>query len=588
MKSAIVSIIAFGCSTRRLTERAIFSFAAPTSALLITTVVFCLSLISDAFAGTLDIGGGAGAQTLINSGTVLTNPGTINNQNGSQFYNLNAGAVLSNPGGGIINNFSGFLDANNNLQANTTGAISTIKNQFGAVLNNGDGSGAGLLLNGGVATSQPFVPGSTTAFILGNAQLLNTALINNQNGSHLDNWGTGAVLTNTAGGIINNFSGFLDANNNLQANTTGAISTIKNQFGAVLNNGDGSGSGVINNGNGALFLNTGAVVNNQNHSVIWNAGTLTNSSGGVINNDATSTINNLGVFQNSATTTSNGLINNAGSFQNSGAVQGTGVYSQSAGSTEVSGTLTQGTLNILGGSFTQTGASTITGNTSNAGTVSVLANTMKTAGTFTNTGNVTVASGATLNATTYVQLGGVTTLDGGRLDPVAVSLKGGILAGTGTVIGDVTNDATVILGKDSAHPGTLSEIGNYLQKANGTLSETIGSALVNGMFDITGNASLDGTLSIILLNGFQPFQGELFTLMALTGGIETGAFSGITGSDAADWIVLYNGNNVELQFGSAIGGVPEPSTWAMMLIGFAGLGFVAYRRQKKSAALAAA
>jgi PEP-CTERM motif len=29
--------------------------------------------------------------------------------------------------------------------------------------------------------------------------------------------------------------------------------------------------------------------------------------------------------------------------------------------------------------------------------------------------------------------------------------------------------------------------------------------------------------------------------------------------------------------------VPEPSTWAMMLIGFAGLGFVAYRRQKKTA-----
>jgi PEP-CTERM motif len=32
-------------------------------------------------------------------------------------------------------------------------------------------------------------------------------------------------------------------------------------------------------------------------------------------------------------------------------------------------------------------------------------------------------------------------------------------------------------------------------------------------------------------------------------------------------------------------GVPEPSTWAMMLIGFAGLGFMAYRRTKKSAAV---
>jgi hypothetical protein len=29
-----------------------------------------------------------------------------------------------------------------------------------------------------------------------------------------------------------------------------------------------------------------------------------------------------------------------------------------------------------------------------------------------------------------------------------------------------------------------------------------------------------------------------------------------------------------------IGAVPEPSTWAMMVIGFFGVGFLAYRRQK--------
>jgi len=34
----------------------------------------------------------------------------------------------------------------------------------------------------------------------------------------------------------------------------------------------------------------------------------------------------------------------------------------------------------------------------------------------------------------------------------------------------------------------------------------------------------------------------------------------------------------------AAGGVPEPSTWAMMLIGFAGLGFAGYRRSQKASA----
>jgi hypothetical protein len=34
-------------------------------------------------------------------------------------------------------------------------------------------------------------------------------------------------------------------------------------------------------------------------------------------------------------------------------------------------------------------------------------------------------------------------------------------------------------------------------------------------------------------------------------------------------------------------GVPEPSTWAMMILGFAGVGFVAYRRKSKPAFMAA-
>jgi hypothetical protein len=34
-------------------------------------------------------------------------------------------------------------------------------------------------------------------------------------------------------------------------------------------------------------------------------------------------------------------------------------------------------------------------------------------------------------------------------------------------------------------------------------------------------------------------------------------------------------------------GVPEPSTWAMMLLGFAGIGFMAYRRKAKPALMAA-
>jgi hypothetical protein len=35
---------------------------------------------------------------------------------------------------------------------------------------------------------------------------------------------------------------------------------------------------------------------------------------------------------------------------------------------------------------------------------------------------------------------------------------------------------------------------------------------------------------------------------------------------------------------TTVGGVPEPSTWAMMLLGFAGVGFMAYRRKRQGGA----
>jgi hypothetical protein len=55
----------------------------------------------------------------------------------------------------------------------------------------------------------------------------------------------------------------------------------------------------------------------------------------------------------------------------------------------------------------------------------------------------------------------------------------------------------------------------------------------------------------------------------------------ISFSSAQPWIFLS-----EAEFSGIAGAVPEPSTWAMMLLGFAGIGFMAYRR-RKSAAIAA-
>ena len=54
----------------------------------------------------------------------------------------------------------------------------------------------------------------------------------------------------------------------------------------------------------------------------------------------------------------------------------------------------------------------------------------------------------------------------------------------------------------------------------------------------------------------------------------------------SDRIVLDNngpGGIAEIWFASDPGMIPEPSTWAMMLLGFAGLGFAGYRARKPAA-----
>ncbi len=76
-----------------------------------------------------------------------------------------------------------------------------------------------------------------------------------------------------------------------------------------------------------------------------------------------------------------------------------------------------------------------------------------------------------------------------------------------------------------------------------------------------------------------------FEITGTTGADETGFFGVETTSNPPDGAMAYQsfGNpptmiNASLAL-SLTNGVPEPSTWAMMLAGFAGLGFLAYRKR---------
>ncbi len=108
-----------------------------------------------------------------------------------------------------------------------------------------------------------------------------------------------------------------------------------------------------------------------------------------------------------------------------------------------------------------------------------------------------------------------------------------------------------------------------------------------GFSDFTTNLAILGTF--IGVGG----RYDLSTAIGpITGSIAAGilSFSTSLGTLAFDGLpfdpVLLREDGTST-FTAAVASVPEPSTWAMMLLGFAGIGFLAYRRKSKPILMAA-
>jgi hypothetical protein len=102
----------------------------------------------------------------------------------------------------------------------------------------------------------------------------------------------------------------------------------------------------------------------------------------------------------------------------------------------------------------------------------------------------------------------------------------------------------------------------------------------------SGDGQTSGPLAL-------PFSGNLnFNFTYATAGlyqpsyfVQESVFEvAVTGFDAPPGQELSG----DVSFGTVqVTAVPEPSTWAMMILGFAGIGFMAYRRKSKPALMAA-
>ena len=200
---------------------------------------------------------------------------------------------------------------------------------------------------------------------------------------------------------------------------------------------------------------------------------------------------------------------------------------------------------------------------------------------FENRGTVDVSNaGGLRNVGDYLQTAGATHVDSTlTLQSGGVAnIQGGLVSGTGTIVGDVNNTGGTVGPGNS--PGTLNIDGNYMQAAAATLAIEIAGLFSFDLLDITGDATIDGTISVSLLGGYAPTIGDTFRILvanSLNGTFNTNLLPTSSGIPIFD--VVYGADFIELTT-VANSAVPLPAAVWFLLSGLAGLGV--FSRKKKT------
>lgn len=143
----------------------------------------------------------------------------------------------------------------------------------------------------------------------------------------------------------------------------------------------------------------------------------------------------------------------------------------------------------------------------------------------TNTGTFRAASGTivfTNSHNTFTQNAGLTELAGGSIRVASMTLNGGVLRGAGSLTANVSNNGATV--EPGASPGILNVAaslspliaGNYTQGAGGMLAIEVGGLMPGTKHDrlvVDGTATLGGQLTVELIGGFVPADGDTITII---------------------------------------------------------------------------
>jgi PEP-CTERM motif len=131
----------------------------------------------------------------------------------------------------------------------------------------------------------------------------------------------------------------------------------------------------------------------------------------------------------------------------------------------------------------------------------------------------------------------------------------------------VFNDIVAQGGLFQADPGTTAVQIFDAESALLQLAFTTPTAPGGSLVGFTGGSIFSESISVIPCTPSNCPDAEFVQLTAFVPSQDVDVITGSVGTVAA------------------IASVPEPSTWAMMLLGFFGIGFMAYRRKQNGAAL---
>jgi hypothetical protein len=222
-----------------------------------------------------------------------------------------------------------------------------------------------------------------------------------------------------------------------------------------------------------------------------------------------------------------------------------GTLRHTSGSSTVSVPLTvDGTVDVDAGQLVLSALANHSGTTLTGGTYKIASgasnlcvpgavDTLNASLEIDGTGSLTFApvgcASNALSGLSTIGSAGSLTLIGGHSEDVAATLTvNGTLGGVGFVIGNVVNNGDVTPGTSA---GTLDINGNYTQGSGGQLNiEVAGTGA--GQFDVLdvdGNVTLNGTLALLPINGYDSAanSGDSVSFLPYNG-TRTGAFSDTT------------------------------------------------------------